>query len=219
MRSSITEITAQRINSLADKFRERSQGKIPDSQLHWIDVKANPDRAISHYSRLYDITVLGQYENLIASDELEIHPDRIAHECGRPVLVAPKNYRLPEINEKAVVAWDGRRAASRALFDAMQVLETKDTVEIVSIGKPKDFPQSSSIDLVTVMARHGIEANYNVIPASGSTAETLLSYCNASGAGLLVMGAYQNLKLSEDLFGGVTSSLLTQTQIPLFLSH
>ncbi|MQY43978.1 universal stress protein [Epibacterium sp. SM1969] len=219
MRDSITEITAQRTNELAEKFRSRCAGKIAADRLHWIDVKEDPDRAVSDYSRMYDITVIGQYENLIAADELVLHPDRIAYEAGRPILVAPKSFRNPNIIEKAVVAWDGRRTAARAFFDAMQVLETKDSVEIVTVGNQGDFAQPKSIDLATILERHGVTANHHFIPAKGSIAETILSFCNDVKAGMLVTGAYQHSKLSEDLFGGVTSSIMKDTKIPLFLSH
>ncbi|WP_120631510.1 universal stress protein [Ruegeria sp. EL01] len=219
MRSSIGEITERRTVELAEKFHAFSEGKIEEEKLHWIDVKADPDKAVAFYSRLFDLTILGQYENLIAADELLLHPDRIAYESGRPILIAPKKYGSAEINENAVVAWDGRRTASRAFFDAMQVLETKSRVSIVSVGEPGSIPMSSEIDLPTIFARHGLEAEHTFLPAFGTIADTLLAHCAEVGAGLLVMGAYQHSKLSEDLFGGVTSSVIQTTSVPLFLSH
>lgn len=219
MRESITEIIAQRMEELAEKFKAGCSGKIRRDRLHWLDVKQDPDRAVSDYSRMYDITVLGKYENLVAADELVLHPDRIAYDCGRPILVVPKAFRPSSINEKAVVAWDGRRTAARAFFDAMQVLETKSAVEIITVGKPGDSLQPRSIRLETILERHGVEATHRFIPARGSVSETILSFCDEADAGLLVMGAYQHSKLSEDLFGGVTASALTHARIPLFLSH
>lgn len=219
MRSSIGEITEKRTNELAEKFHAFSKGKIDKDRLHWIDVKADPDKAVAFYSRLFDLTILGQYENLISADELMLHPDRIAYESGRPILVAPKKYLPTEINEHAVVAWDGRRTASRAFFDSMQVLETKNRVSIVSVGEPGSIPMSSEIDLPTILARHGVKAKHTFLPNVGSIADTLLNHCAEVGAGLLVMGAYEHSKLSEDLFGGVTSSVIRRTTVPLFLSH
>ncbi|WP_174148642.1 universal stress protein [Leisingera sp. ANG59] len=219
MRESITEITARRTEELAQKFRDQARDRIAEERLHWIDVREDPDRAVSDYSRLFDITVLGQYENLISADELVLHPDRIAYESGRPILVAPKNFRVPEINEKAIVAWDGRRTAARAFFDAMQILETKREVEIVTVGKPERSPVPKPIDLVTILARHNVEARHHFIPLSGSIADSILKFSDEMDAGLLVMGAYEHSKLSEDLFGGVTASVLRKTKLPLFLSH
>lgn len=219
MRTSIGEITERRTNELAEKFQVFAAGKIDPDRLHWIDVKADPDKAVTFYSRLFDLTILGQYENLIAADELMLHPDRIASESGRPILVAPKTYAETEINEHAVVAWDGRRTASRAFFDAMQLLETKQKVSIVTVGKEGSIPTSSEIDMPTILARHGAKADHIYLPFQGSVADTLLNHCTKLGAGLLVMGAYEHSKMSEDLFGGVTSSVIQKANIPLFLSH
>jgi nucleotide-binding universal stress UspA family protein len=219
MRMSIGEITERRTEELAKKFDAYTDGKIDKERLHWINVKADPDKAVAFYSRFYDLTILGQYENLIAADELMLHPDRIAFESGRPILVAPKAHSEVEINEHAVVAWDGKRTASRAFFDAMQVLETKKKVSIVTVGKEGSIPISTEIDLPTVLARHGIDASHTYLTRNGSIADTLLGYCAAVDAGLLVMGAYEHSKISEDLFGGVTSSVIRKTNVPLFLSH
>ncbi len=219
IRASISEITERRTNELAEKFYAFADGKIDASRLHWIDVKSDPDKAVTFYSRLFDITILGQYENLIAADELVLHPDRIASESGRPILVAPKSHNAAAKSEHAVVAWDGRRTAARAFFDSIQLLETKKRVSIVTVGEEGSIPTSSEIDLPTILARHGILAEHIYIPSQGSVAETLLSYCTDVEAGLLVMGAYEHSKISEDLFGGVTSSVISSTNIPLFLSH
>ena len=36
-----------------------------------------------------DITVLGQYKNLIVDDERILHPDQMAYDSGHPIIVAP----------------------------------------------------------------------------------------------------------------------------------
>ena len=219
MLRSIAEVTAQRTVELASKFQKITEGKIARDKRHWLEIKADPDRAISYYTRSFDITVLGQYENLMAADELEWHPDRIANNSGRPIIVAPKNYRTDAINERAVVGWDGRRTSARALSDAMQVLETKDHVTIVTVGDAKNSSQPHDVNLVTALERHGIEAEHKCVSKDGTIADTLLSECRKAEAGLLVVGAYEHSKIYEDLFGGVTSEILSKAHLPLFLSH
>ena len=39
------------------------------------------------------------------------------------------------------------------------------------------------------------------------------------GAGILVMGAYEHSKFSEDLLGGVTRDILENADLPLLMSH
>ena len=50
-------------------------------------------------------------------------------------MIFPAGYRGNVFNNKAVIAWDGGRAAARALADAMQIPETEVSVEIVSVGR------------------------------------------------------------------------------------
>lgn len=225
VQDSISDIVLKRTDEVAEKFQSFMDGELPSERIHWIDVKANPDLAVSHYARLFDVTVVGQYENLLAADELELHPDRIAYSSGRPIIVAPKSHApashaAGSINEKAVVAWDGRRTASRAFFDAMHILETKSNVTIVTIGGPKTGKKQDQIDLQTIMKRHGVDAKHLFLPRTEkSIATTLLDVCKQENAGLLVMGAYEHSKLAEDIWGGVTSQVLEETHLPLFLSH
>lgn len=47
----------------------------------------------------------------------------------------------------------------------------------------------------------------------------LLQACKEVGASMLVMGAFERSKLSEDIFGGVTAEVLKKTHLPVFLSH
>lgn len=63
---------------------------------------------------------------------IEIHPDRVAFDSGRPVMTSPANYQGSVSAGRAVVVWDGGRAAARALVDAMQILESEAELEIVS---------------------------------------------------------------------------------------
>jgi len=35
----------------------------------------------------------------------------------------------------------------------------------------------------------------------------------------LAMGAYEHAKLAEDLFGGVTNTVLKKSKVPVLLSH
>lgn len=220
VRAQISDLTRHRADELKSRFFERTHGKLSDDRLHWIDIPFDPDSAVSRYSRMFDLTILGQYQNLTAADEYELHPDRIAYNCGRPIFVAPINYRPAVINERAVIAWDGQRASARAFWDAMQLLQTKDEVIIVTVGDEAEAPKFSGIDLKTVLRRHGIHSEHRFIPGKkASVADTLLGVCDDVDAGLLVMGAYQHSKLSEDLFGGITATVLSKAKIPLFISH
>lgn len=219
MRQTFDEVTASRTQELMESFQSFCKGKIPEDNLHWIDVSAEPNKAVSFYSRYFDITVLGKYENLVAADERVLHPDQIAYDSGRPIIVTPKTFEAEQLTDTAVVAWDGKKNASRAFFDAMRLLETKEKVYFVSVGDPKTIPSSCEIDLVTVLKRHGIKAEHHFLPKSRSITQSILRFCEEKHASILVMGAYQHTKFSDDLFGGTTSTIIKEAQLPVLLSH
>ncbi|HSF91566.1 MAG TPA: universal stress protein, partial [Paracoccaceae bacterium] len=148
---------------------------------------------------------------------MAVHPDVVARNSGRPVIVVPAGYRTESLGDVAVIAWDGRRAAARAVADAMNVLENKSKVTVLSVSKPDQTDLSSIDDL---LARHGINFTNEVQPKGAETiASRILGTVEKSGAGLLIMGAYEHSKFAEDIFGGVTNEVLKKSTVPVLLSH
>ncbi|MFD2741180.1 universal stress protein [Sulfitobacter aestuarii] len=193
-------------------------GDAPRDKVHWITLPGEPDRTVAQYACLYDITVVGRH---VVNDVVDasLHPERIALNSGRPVLVVPPGFDRGTINRPAVLAWDGARAATRALNDAMLILETKQRVDVLSIGKNVRRPLKG-IDVVTTLARHGIEAKrVRRQQSTRSVGEDILAYCDEVDAGLLVMGAFERSAFREELFGGTTKTILKRSRIPVLISH
>ena len=68
------------------------------------------------------------------------------------------------------------------------------------------------------LERHGFAAK--LVTAKGKKiAKTILASAEEEKTGMLVMGAYEHAKLAEDLFGGVTNTVLKKAKIPVLLSH
>ncbi len=49
--------------------------------------------------------------------------------------------------------------------------------------------------------------------------ETILAEAAALGADLLVKGAYTNSRLRQMIFGGATSQILAEAELPVFMAH
>lgn len=219
IRNSIATAAAEAADQLKERFRDATAAA-PADHIHWIDSRGESNATVAEYGRLFDLTILGTHEKMGAKEHLELHPDRIALISGRPVLVFPAGHRAEKIVEHAVLAWDGSRAAARAMNDAMQILETKALVTVVTVGKARPEASPPGIDVETALARHGVRTEKAALKESGgSIAHTILDHCAECGAGLLVMGAYEHSKFREDFLGGVTHTVLRETQLPVFLSH
>lgn len=217
LKSSLTDIMEARIGELTKAFRAATDGRIPADRLHWLDVRDDPDQAVARHARLYDLTVVGQYENLLGADELVLHPDRIAYASGRPTLLIPRDMDMAQAGaDTAVVAWDGGRRAARAFHDALPILRRRKRVIIATV----DQGQTGTDDMLTrVLGRHDLPLERRVLTPEGSTAATLLKFCQAEGASPLVMGAYEHARWSEDLIGGVTQDMARSLNVPILMSH
>jgi len=206
---------------IQDKFRNACKD-VPEDKLHWIESGGSVQRTVARYARLFDITVLGIHE--VSEDRnlshIEIHPDRVAFDSGRPVMTFPANYTGSVFNGRAVVAWDGGRAAARALADAMQILETESEVEIVSVGRSPLADSMPGIDVGMVLDRHDVNVTLTELPRQKRPiADTLVEHCEKTGASLLVMGAYEHSPLREGLIGGVTHDIALRAKLPVLMSH
>jgi nucleotide-binding universal stress UspA family protein len=206
---------------IQQKFHEACKD-VPQDKLHWIDSGGSVQRTVARYARLFDLTVLGMHEANVDANmsHIEIHPDRVAFDSGRPVMTFPANYEGKVFNGRAVVAWDGGRAAARALADAMQILENEAEVEIVSVGRSPLADSMPGIDVGMVLDRHDVNVTLTELPRTKQPiADTLVEHCEKTGASLLVMGAYEHSPLREGLIGGVTHDIALRAKLPVLMSH
>lgn len=219
LKEMLGKVEASEHSKIKDAFLKLARDTIAEDRLHWIETYGSSDQTISDYSLLYDITVAGRRDVLVGHERYEYHPDRIASRSGRPVIVVPREYDVLQIHEHAVIAWDGNRAATHALWASMGILETKQRVTVLKIDTGQTKSPLPGIDVLTALARHGVSAELKILPAiNGSTSKPILDYCDAEDAGLLVMGAFQTNSLREKLFGSTSKSLLEKSKIPILIS-
>jgi nucleotide-binding universal stress UspA family protein len=190
---------------------------LPNS-ASFIDLRTRGGFALAQCARGYDIVVMGRRASQVGHEHFSELPDEVALNAGRPVILVPRDYQDAKLSEHAVLAWDGKRAAARALGDAMHILGTKKQVTVLSVGDVA--PLAFGDDIVTLLQRHGIRAERLQREARrGGIARTILDTCEETGAGLLVMGAYEHSKLREELVGGVTRDILENANLPVLMSH
>lgn len=179
-----------------------------------------PDHGVAAFSRLFDITVLGVSASTDAHQNLDVHADRVALISGRPILAIPANYQIDEIGNNAIVAWDGSRAAARALFEAMNILETKSSVEIVTVDEESTNLGNSDQVICRGMERHEISVTLTRLKSGNRmVAETLMAHAQQQNASILVMGAYEHSKFKEQLLGGATTRIAQDAQIPVHIAY
>ncbi|MCB1483512.1 MAG: universal stress protein [Hyphomicrobiaceae bacterium] len=149
--------------------------------------------------------------------------EAVIMEGGRPVLVVPNEGDPQPTPAHVTIAWNGRREAARAAFDAMPIIEKAGQADIVWID-PRTGSQSTGdlpcAELAVTIARHGVKAEAKAIQAEDEgVSAALREEAKRNASGLLVMGAYGHSRLREFVMGGATRNTMRDMTIPVLFSH
>jgi nucleotide-binding universal stress UspA family protein len=178
---------------------------------------------VMDHGRAADLIIAGQTDPSFDFSALMDFPDRLAIESGRPLLVVPHSGRFNSVGKRVTIAWNGKREAARAAFDALPILVTADSVRVVWVNPSKEAGAAGDLptaEIAAALARHGVkcEAGTAVAPDLGVGDTLLNSLCDDS-TDLLVMGAYGHSRFREFVFGGATRHILGHMTTPVLLSH
>jgi nucleotide-binding universal stress UspA family protein len=181
---------------------------------------ADAGEQFGQIARRFDLAIVGQAEPDKDAVEGQIAENAL-FESGRPVIMVPYIQKAPLKLDHIMVCWDGSRAATRAIADAMPLLERASQVEVVIVandpGKQDEIPGA---DMGQHLARHGLKVDVKRFPAGGiDVADALLSHAADSGADFIVMGGFGHSRLREFVLGGVTRSILRSMTAPVLMSH
>lgn len=190
----------------------------------WIVEEGQPDVMLARSARFYDLLLIGQFESAFRPEmHRTVDPKELLLRAGKPIIIVPKNYEVRPFKETAAVAWDGSRFAARALTDAMQILETKKSLDVLTAETSPSSDAKSrmpGLDIFVHLKRHGVNANEVRLEKSGaSIASAILDHCAKTDPDVLVMGAYGRGTFSAALFGSVTRTVLEKQNVPVLLSH
>ena len=187
----------------------------------WLVEEGQTNDHLARLSRYHDLMVIGQFSEPGESKRLKVRAEDLVTRSGKPLLIVPNGYQVRSFEEYAAVAWDGSRPAARALSDAMQILETKKRLDVITVGAPgKAGAPRDSQDLIRHLKRHDIQPETVALSApKDRVGAAILDHCAATRPDVLVMGAYGHARLREDLFGGVTRHILNNMNVPVIMSH
>ena len=147
--------------------------------------------------------------------------EALVMESGRPVLLVPRTARPTTVATRITVAWDGRREAARALFDAVPLLKAARSVNLVWVNPPEQVETSvGSNDITHALARHGVTCGeIRRIETAANAGAALLEAAENDGSDLLVMGCYGHSRFREFVFGGASRHVLQHMHVPVLMSH
>ena len=151
-------------------------------------------QVLVEYSRLRDLTIVPVPEGNYFD---QWYAESIIFSSGRPTVVLPHTRKRAGsfALDTVVVAWDFSRPATRAVADAMPILEKAKRVCVLTVTKEKAIDtRRSGAELAKYLARHGVEVILDEVDAKGrgigDVFEAHVTYRNAN---LLVMGGIRAL--------------------------
>ena len=187
----------------------------------WRVDNGDPASRIGIHARYADLTVMGQWDEEDPSSDPAL-PTAVATMTGRPVLIVPRAGRFQEVGKRVLVCWNASREATRAVTDALPILQLADEVTVLAVN-PDDGAGHGDVpgaDISHYLARHGVRAEANRTYAEAiDVADAILSRAPYLGCDLIVMGAYGHSRTREWIFGGVTRSIMRTMTRPVLISH
>lgn len=184
----------------------------------------DPQNALLTQARYCDLLVLSQTDpDDTPSRVLDGMAEFLLLNTGRPLLLVPRYGDAGHIGRHPLVAWDGSRAATRAIADAMPLLRRAGKVTLAIVDPRVQYDvhgEQPGADIGLYLARHGVEVEVTV-RGSGThkVGDTLLALASELRSDLLVMGGYGHMRLREVLLGGVSRDVLRTATLPVLIAH
>jgi nucleotide-binding universal stress UspA family protein len=138
---------------------------------------------------------------------------------GRPVLLVPPGFKDWAGFRNVAIAWDGSARADRAVGDAMPIISSAASVEVVCVSEDlkHDVPGA---DLAAQLSRRCERVDViDLPPLGGDIGKAIQNHVELTRADLLIMGAYAHARLWQLVMGGVTSSVMAGAMVPVFMSY
>ena len=182
----------------------------------WQNVGPSEDY-VGHRGRLFDLIAVGRPVHGAPVPSMHTLESAL-FESGRPILIAPP--KSPTVvGDNIVISWNGSTETARTIAFAMPFLLKAKTVTVVSIT---DFmtPGPTGQEIARHLQRNGIAATaVDSEMNKRDIGEAMLGEAMAVGADLIVKGAYTHSRLRQMIFGGATSHILTNAEVPILMAH
>lgn len=189
-------------------------------EVRRVDVMSGEEgRALTLQGQYADAVVFGWPRTDVGQPAREF--EHVLFHSGRPVILVPETCVLRGTPQRIMVAWSATREATRAVNDALPLLQRATLVTVVVVADDGvRHEQNPGDDIARHLARHDVSVEVKHVPASGDLVHrVLLDEARFQGADMIVMGGYSHSRTGEWLFGGVTRDILGALMVPVMMSH
>ncbi len=215
---------AKDLAAVQGKFEDATSERGALSEWRVVDASfGTAADCIVEQGRCADLVIVAQADSEWSSSALLEDPERVVLSVGRPVLVVPNAGAAVAPPKRVSIAWNGRREAARAVFDALPLLQHAELVDVLGVNSGQDRASHGDLpaaEICAALARHGVKCQSSEASAvSGDVGAELLRQAKAFGADMLVMGCYGHSQLREFVLGGASRYVLRNMHVPVLMSH
>jgi nucleotide-binding universal stress UspA family protein len=225
----IAEMLAQRARDAEDRVKNSRQMLLDRLAAQGLSgecrvVEGEAADLAAVHGRYADLLIISQADMnapnaAAAMDDIQ----SVIFAAGRPLLLVPYAGKVKTLGKNAFVAWNASREATRAVTDALPLLQRADKVTVMIVRPRSDTRGHGEIpgaDIAGYLARHGVKVDVMSEEGEGiDVGELMLSRVADLGSDLIVMGAYTHSRLRQWILGGATRTMLESMTVPVLLSH
>ena len=117
------------------------------------------------------------------------------------------------------MSWNGSTETARAMALALPFLIRAERVIVLAVEGVM-VPGPSAAEVARHLEANGVKAEAREAAAGGrGGGAAILAEAAELGADLLVKGAYTHSRLRQMIFGGATSHILAEAELPVLMAH
>jgi nucleotide-binding universal stress UspA family protein len=208
----------RRVEGLLESFTLRcSEAQVSHKLLE--DVGSPAERILLEAQR-YDLVMLGQqtYFHFQTQSRPCKTLENVLRVAPRPVVAVPKTIQE---GSGILIAYDGSLQSVRTLYTFVTTgLQTVGDVTVLNVHTGSHVESAKTTDrAVEFLGFHGVRAKAQQIASTESPGKVILDEVARQDAGLLVMGAYGQPRITEFLVGSTTRTALDECPVPVLLYH
>lgn len=225
----IAEMLAQRARDAEDKVKASRQMLLDRLSQQGLSgecrvVEGEVEELASVHGRYADLLVISQADvNVPNASAVMDDIQSVIFAAGRPLLLVPYAGKVRTLGKNVFVAWNASREATRAVTDALPLLQRADKVTVMVVRPRADARAHGEIpgaDIAAYLARHEVKVDVMAEEGEGiDVGELMLSRVADLGSDLIVMGAYSHSRLRQWILGGATRTMLESMTVPVLMSH
>jgi nucleotide-binding universal stress UspA family protein len=195
---------------------DQARAARPKVAAEFASLRGEVNAVLAEEARAVDLIVIGRRGKRMPGDRSH-RPgpttEAMVHDSLRPVLVVPSEGQFGPFT---LFAYDGSRAAQRvAVMGAYLASLAHGPCAVLTVGDDPESARRTQAPLLRYLAAYGLDPKSFL--ERGEAIRVILDKAQATGAGLIVMGAFGHGPLRELLFGSKTLGVLEKTTCPVLM--